>query len=342
MHARMFLASLASLSLAAVVIAEPRDSGTFTNVISDQPGGAGTVAFLQTNSYTTRFVHVTGTLNSVASGTYGREATIRMIPGVSLTRPAFCIAPSQSQTFTTENVDAFVRLARPASVFAGTQWSLETFETIDDGAGADAVWANLTVTLNDGPPTAATGLVANLGSISGYQSYVVPVSAGQAKWIKFELLADANSSIFTYLDIDTEGTQVGNGGGIANDTEIALFNEDGFSVGRDDDDGSGALSQLTYGAGTRPAAGNSQPYNGRDGNLPPGIYDLRVGGYNPTLTEQVGWDFPNPGSVQSGSIRVNIRTNAGQPAFCPPDFNKSGTLEAQDIFDFLGAWFGGC
>ncbi|MBY0312252.1 MAG: hypothetical protein K2W85_09290 [Phycisphaerales bacterium] len=27
---------------------------------------------------------------------------------------------------------------------------------------------------------------------------------------------------------------------------------------------------------------------------------------------------------------------------CPADFNQSGTLDAQDIFEFLNAWFAGC
>ncbi len=38
----------------------------------------------------------------------------------------------------------------------------------------------------------------------------------------------------------------------------------------------------------------------------------------------------------TGSITIHITTK------CKADFNESGSLEVQDIFDFLGAWFAGC
>ena len=38
----------------------------------------------------------------------------------------------------------------------------------------------------------------------------------------------------------------------------------------------------------------------------------------------------------TGSVSIHITTK------CKADFNESGSLEVQDIFDFLGAWFAGC
>ena len=49
-------------------------------------------------------------------------------------------------------------------------------------------------------------------------------------------------------------------------------------------------------------------------NPTPGVYYLRLGGYNASVPARVGWDYPNAGSVQAGTIRVNLRCNAGQPA----------------------------
>ena len=127
-----------------------------------------------------------------------------------------------------------------------------------------------------------------------------------------------------------------------NETHIAIYNDEGVVYGVDRFDGSDSLSQLTFGAGTRPAVGNGRTYNGRDGTLAEGTYFLRVGGYQPTKTADVGWDFPSTGSPHAGTIHITIRTNATSPGTCAADFNKDGTLAVQDIFDFLGAWFAGC
>ena len=344
MRARCIIAPFCTLALAAGALAEPRDGATFTNLNSDQISGSpGGGSFAQTANYTARFVHISGTLNSLIPGTFGREATIRLAAGgANVPPPAISIAPSQSNSFTTENVDVFLRLPQLTSANAGALWQILTFETLDDGAGPDARWSTLTIALNDGPPRAANGLVANLGPVTGSLSYSLTVHAGDTKWIKFEILSDVNSGAGTYFDIDTEGSSLFDGPTPSNDSEIALYNDDGLLVGHDDDSGSVFLSQLTYGAGTRPAVGNSALYDGRNGALPAGVYYLRVGGYNASIPARVGWDYPNTGSFQAGTIRVNLRTNAGQPVFCAPDFNKSGTLEVQDIFDFLNSWFGGC
>ncbi len=50
-------------------------------------------------------------------------------------------------------------------------------------------------------------------------------------------------------------------------------------------------------------------------------YYIRVAGYNAT----------------KGDVVLNV----GSCHTCPADFNQNGTLEVQDIFDFLGAWFAG-
>jgi subtilisin-like proprotein convertase family protein len=63
-----------------------------------------------------------------------------------------------------------------------------------------------------------------------------------------------------------------------------------------------------------------------NGTNPNGVWKLWV-------EDTVGGDS---GQLAGGwALVINSQT-------CPADFNKSGALEVQDIFDFLSAWFAGC
>ncbi len=104
-------------------------------------------------------------------------------------------------------------------------------------------------------------------------------NAGDVVWYKFTLpSAGVDASAGTYLDMYTEqaaATAVG-------DTMLALFDGTGNFIVIDDDDGSGLLSQLTFGltSPARPAVGTGLPYDGRDGaTLAGGDY---YAGYLPT------------------------------------------------------------
>lgn len=329
MHARTMMTALTCLALAGSAMAGPRDTITLNNVNSDGPNTGGNSPLAVANAYTAKYVRVQGTLTKVTpSATFAREAVINLLPpGAQL--PTLVATTAQTTFSGSINVDTFVRLAAPTA--AAGSWNINAMETYDDGAGADARWDTLTVTLNDGPPTNAV----NLGVLTaGTVTYHRPIAVQQYHWYKFDLQGDVNAGALTYLDIDTEGSAIF-------DTELALFDENGASVGYDDDRGSNGLSQLTYGAGTRPAVGNGQPYDGSEGPLPAGTYYLLVRGYGPDFPE-VGWQFSGNTSTQAGDVRVNIRTNVGLAAGCEVDFNRDGTLQVQDLFDYLNAWFAGC
>ncbi len=326
---------------AGMALAGPRDGVTAANLPSDStsPGNALVVG---TGTYTARFARIRGSLTHVINATFANEAMVSLSgTGAITSRQAYSV--SDVDFFpTTLQLDTFVRLSKPLAVTPGPAVLITTIEATDDGNGPDANWNTLTVTLNDGPPTLGNGLVTDLGPLPSTQQYSLHINAAEVKWLKFTLPAGASVGAGTYLDIDTEGSVL-SGGINSNDTYIALYDEDGNVTAYDDDSGSGFLSQLSFGAGTRPAVGNGQPYNGQNGTtLIPGTYYLRVGGYTSSTTPQIGWDFPATGSVPNGTIHLNIRTNAGTPGYCSADFNKDGTLGVQDIFDFLSAWFAGC
>jgi hypothetical protein len=297
----------------------------------------------QTETRTIRFVRLQGTLHHDASFALNAEPRDQIITlendTAGMTPVSF--AGTNLESFPASgvvSVDTFVRLPMPITVGASL-WRYTAYATIEKNTQAyEAEWQNLTVTLNDGAPA----IVTDLGTLEpGATAKSVTLGLHETKWFRFVLPVTLNLALGHYLDIDTEGSLLAGG---SNDTEIALYNEDGVRVGYDDDDGSGALSQLTYGGGSRPGPAGGLAYNGRDGTtLPAGTYYLGVRGYELFAPNAVGWDFSNTaGSTRSGGIGVTVRTNVGQPIGCPGDFNRSGGLEVQDIFDFLNSWFAGC
>ncbi|MCU0688307.1 MAG: hypothetical protein MUE97_00980 [Phycisphaerales bacterium] len=181
-------------------------------------------------------------------------------------------------------------------------------------------------------------------------------SRADVQWLTFVTPQEASGS-GAYLDIDTEGTDVGGSRGIftLHDTDIALFADAGVLVARDDDSGSDFRSQLTFGGSTvRPAI--SIPANitpamnrdGRHGSLPAGRYFLAVG----TSVMTVGsaqFFVQNLDTTPLGGQRVlSIRTDmlAGPTPCGPSDVagpNQSvgadGTLTADDIIVFLSWYF---
>lgn len=146
-----------------------------------------------------------------------------------------------------------------------------------------------------GPGGGASATSTDTTNISG---------PGLFKWYKVILSSDVSSANRTWLDIDTETSTIA---GLA--TSISLYSAvTGDPVASDNNDGSGSLSQLTFGVGglgARAAVGDGLTYNGRDGSLVAGTYYLAV--------------TPNPGAfgndyaVQNcgsalGDITVNAKT----------------------------------
>ncbi|MGQ0629236.1 MAG: hypothetical protein ACT4PL_14185 [Phycisphaerales bacterium] len=151
--------------------------------------------------------------------------------------------------------------------------------------------------------------VVDLGDITQSTEIITtPLNLDPAgvSWIKFITTGAADASIATFLDIDTEGT--------TNDTELGLYRADGTLVTTDDDDGDGLHSQLSYGAGTRPAVGAGTAYNGRDGTLPPGTYYLALSLFNSVFNTT---DFNVVGAgVGASGVPVNIRSGLVASGAC--------------------------
>jgi len=194
------------------------------------------------------------------------------------------------------------------SLMTGT-WRFEAYESYND-SGLDAYWTNVSFTFNEYVPVPPPANVVDLGVLASPNHATMStltvngtLAAGEIKWYKFTILEGALAPD-TYLDIDTEGSALVT----ANDTEIALYKDSGIFLKTDDDDGSGLLSQLTFGSGSGmpgvPVGGLA--YNGRDGALPAGTYYLAVGGYNSTFGDGFA---ASSTSANTGNFTLNFYFN---------------------------------
>ncbi len=353
MRIRTLVSAAASLALGAGAMATPQESVTFTGVDSYNTASGGSQAQagqVRTNSFTgayvTKKIGVTGTLTRVTSGTFASEARVYVIPPTG--------TPITLQPFTTNGYTGSINVpagysasfATPFAMTAGT-WNFRFFESAQDAAFnvADSTWTTITMTLDDGvvpPPSPIAFDFGNVDPASGFNgtSGNIAIAASEVKWFAFNLSSGIDKAALSYLDIDTEGSVLS----AANDTNMALYNDQGTVVTSDDDDGSGLLSQLTYGRQERAATGSSLVYNGRDGaTRAAGVHYLAVVGKGTTNT--FGSNFAVvSNSANTGNVQVHIRagtypnnlpetvatvTDLGAISTCPTSF--SGTLSANEI-----------
>lgn len=168
--------------------------------------------------------------------------------------------------------------------------------------------------------------ITDLGTLTtGVTNVNDNLNSGAINWYRFTLAGDVNPASLNFLDIDTEGSAP-TGGTNPNDTYMGLYRSDGTLVNFDDDDGSGNLSQLTYGA-TSPArspVGNSAAYNGRDGSLTAGIYYLAVTSF-PATMGATGFNATTTAS-SSGPLNVNFALGTVPAGGLPATFTDLGPI----------------
>ncbi len=193
-----------------------------------------------------------------------------------------------------------------------TNWTVTT-------PGTTALTAfDITVSLKNITPVDPSGTV-DMGTLGAADTKTANGSLASAsvKWFKIVVPAASNAG-GTFVDMDTEGSVVGGSA-----TRMALYTPSGAPAGtalfttlQDATDGSGSLSQLTFGRTTpaRPAVGvpASAAYNGRDGDLRPGLYYIGVAatGTAPSTTSTVsGQNFGFIStSTNTGTVNVNVNS----------------------------------
>ncbi len=200
-------------------------------------------------------IRFSGTLTSLISGTFASEADIRVTLGANFFDWQ---NPGGAVTFTTQTYNSSQALtgallnANPA----GT-WSVQFFDSFNDGAGADSRSNDVIMTFEEALPTTDSNGVFGgptfnaTGSYNSVGEFAVAQTAG--------LNGNHDRYSFTLgvagtLDYGTTATP-GFTGLVNGDTEIAIFDGSGnFVVGSDDDDNGPGLYSLKTGLSL--AAGN--------------------------------------------------------------------------------------
>ena len=193
-------------------------------------------------------------------------------------------------------------LAAGATAGSFTPTYLITDAEARTGNGSfSAITVNNTAT----PPV----VVENLGDLSlpAQVTRTFDIPAAGIVWYSFTLSSPVSAGAGTFLDIDTVGSAA------CPDTEIGLFSSAncGSFVATDDDSGPGNLSQLSFGAGTRPAAPQGTctsagvTYAGSATTLAAGTYYLAVGRFNSDFSGAYVATSTGPASP---GARINLRS----------------------------------
>lgn len=278
----------------------------FAEIQLDWTGGGGTANTLAWSSeprITFSSVSATGTgTSSTLAPTYPAGAVV--YSGAAIATPA-------NGASNADNV-ANLRFAVPLPtnyVATGSGPGLFlNYRQAFDGTNAVTL-TNVRVTLLESvplPPPPTHSALGELGDISA--TYATPDitrsnTGGAVRWYKITVPQGITNASGFFLDLDTEGTT-----GVT-DTEIGVYRPDGTLLISDDDDGTGNLSQLSFGL-TSPTRtiGSSTGGNGRDGALIAGDYYVAVGGFNMAFGAS-NFAVTTTSTNTTGNVVLNIRTN---------------------------------
>ncbi|MBX3381153.1 MAG: hypothetical protein KF805_13750 [Phycisphaeraceae bacterium] len=174
------------------------------------------------------------------------------------------------------------------------------------------------------PAVAATSLNSGSGfladGVSGVSGSLT--TADKFKWYKFNTKFDIDYAQTTFMDIDTEGSQV--------PTAFALYTPDSnifnISEGRGDGPDSSRPSdldnhQMSFGVARRPGVGAGQQYSGQQGNLPAGEYYLAVALAGSGFGD--GWNVLPTDPVTPKAFSINFNNNNQKTIAAPPAVSPS-------------------
>jgi hypothetical protein len=139
--------------IACAGVSYGQESVTYTGVESNARQGDPTnivrTASL-TGGYAVGRVRVSGTLTEVRTSTFASDADIRV---VAPNGRVFTLNPFSTTAFTGSiSVNNYEFVVSPTIADAAGTWSLEFFETFNDGSGTDAVWDTITIEFAPPPP----------------------------------------------------------------------------------------------------------------------------------------------------------------------------------------------
>lgn len=239
-------------------------------------------------SFLANRIRFSGTANSVIGTTWASEVRMRVSDDNVFTPGTFDFVAGAGQTYTTFDYDLSADITGSWSGGVAPNsgaWSVEFFDSFNDGDGADSESVNVVMTferaeaLNDSNGSWSLGTI-NGGTVSDIGELAL---ANLFDTYTFSLGTDGT------LDIWTQSEDVYTFADL--DSEIALFDANGLLIATNDDidtAGGNYFSEL------------------RDLNLTAGDYTLIVAGYNSTFAD--GFDV-TPGA-STGDYRVSLSFSA--------------------------------
>ncbi len=337
------IAALALLALAGAATADVRETQTFAgpyqsygddiNFDDSNPLNQTISVTFTGAGYTPNGLYMQLDMTSLAAGTYASEVVFTVTPPSG---PAFYITPAYTTNVYTSLTDVTLDIALPASVGAVGTWSFKLWDSYPDGGNAapQSQVTNVRISLQDltlPTPPASTDL-GTLGS-ADITSTIPDYVGGQTRWWKFTAPADANIGNGYYVDLDTVGsnTQPNVGSTLVNDTELAVYDANGFFYGTNDDGTDGYESVLTFGSDAPRSHGASTGiYDGYDGDLYAGTYYVAGGTYNTAFGDS--FNVTSTSTSPGGTLVLNIFSNfpSGPAACSPADLGAQGGLPGQD------------
>jgi hypothetical protein len=339
------IAALALLALAGTAMADVHETQTFAGPFGTY--GPRTNALNTTltatftgvdggTSYTPSGMLLVVDLESVNPETYDSEVRFFVTPPSG---PTFVLTPSLNGATYTTITDATVDVPIPAGVNPIGTWTLTIYESYYDSADAgteDSHVSNVRFSLQNLPPVEPPANT-DLGTLTStdISNSDSSFNGVDVKWYKITLPADANATTGYYVDITTDGTQIGAGeSGTANDTVVAVYDAAGllFAAADDYDYPTDPWTSLSFGAGEEVARSHSGYVDGFDGDLTTGNYYIAAGAYFIDFGD-TGFNAQSESTSSGGTLVVNVFSNfpgTGPTACSPADVGVAGGTAGQD------------
>ncbi len=165
---------VAAMAAGFACSAMAQESVTYTGVNSNESQGNAANEIRNptlVGGYAVGQIRVSGSLSEVNTGTFASEADIRVTAPDGTT--FYTLNPFTTTGFTgTVTVDGYIFNLPAAYADAAGTWTLEFFESFNDGAGADAIWDTITIEFIPPPPPPANdncgdAIAVGLGTVSG-------------------------------------------------------------------------------------------------------------------------------------------------------------------------------
>ncbi len=224
-----------------------------------------------------------------------------------------CVGSTTEDWARDQNPDGPV--GSPDDFCGGSTWLGNTPGSVNDrrrtaasfAAGARALTLGLRGTVAVPAPTTTY----DIGEVAdGVTPLPFAVSGATLRWVRVTLANSVTDEALRMLSIDTEGSNA--------DLALALYAEDGTLLATDEDSGHGLNAQLTFGMGRSAGVGDGAQYDGRDGQLPEGVYYIGVARGGAAFSQGfIVSQNPAPPDVPRVGY-VNIRTNANTGDALPP------------------------